>query len=164
MLDDSWAAGLWIFSTRLDHTRDYRQLSPIGPLATHRATLLQALDTVTPKRDGGTGLYDTVLAAYRAVQDGWDPGRVNSVVIMTDGRNEDRRGGTLEQLVGELRRTADPARPVQVIALGIGDQVSQVELDRIVRTTGGATFLARDPSQIGTIFRQAIAMRAAGPR
>jgi hypothetical protein len=164
MLDDSWAAGLWIFSTRLDNARDYRQLTPIGPLSSNRAALLRALATVTPKRDGGTGLYDTVLAAYRAMQDGWDPGRVNSVVIMTDGRNEDRRGGTLEQLVANLRKMIDPARPVQVIALGIGDKVSRAELERIVQTTGGATFLAPDPSQIGTILRQAIAMRAAGPR
>jgi Ca-activated chloride channel homolog len=164
MLDDSWAAGLWIFSTRLDSARDYRQLTPIGPLSTHRTELLRALTTVTPKRDGGTGLYDTVLAAYRAVQDGWDPGRVNSVVIMTDGRNEDRQGGTLDQLVAELRKTTDPARPVQVIALGIGDKVNRTELERITETTGGATFLAPDPSQIGKIFLQAIAMRAAGPR
>jgi hypothetical protein len=164
MLDDSWAAGLWIFSTRLDNARDYRQLTRIGPLSTHRAELLRALTTVTPKRDGGTGLYDTVLAAYLAVRDGWDPGRVNSVVIMTDGRNEDRRGGTLDQLVAKLRKTIDPARPVQVIALGIGDKVSRTELERITETTGGATFLAPDPSQIGKIFLQAIALRAAGSR
>jgi Ca-activated chloride channel homolog len=163
MLDDSWAVGLWIFSTRLDGARDYRQLARIGPLSAQRAELQRVLSTVQPKRDGGTGLYDTVLAAYRAVQDGWDPSRVNSVVILTDGRNEDRRGGTLDQLVVNLRKAIDPARPIQVIALGIGDQVSREELKRITATTGGGTFLASDPSRIGEVFVQAIGLRTAGP-
>ncbi|HEV7898274.1 MAG TPA: substrate-binding domain-containing protein [Planosporangium sp.] len=159
LFDDTWAAGLWIFSTQLDGISDYRQLVPIGPLAEQRQQLLNALTEVKPKRDGGTGLYDTTLAAYKAVQAGWDPSRVNSVVIMADGRNDDREGLSLDQLVDELKKTADPARPVQVIAIGIGTDVSEAELKRITDTTGGGTFIAPDPAKIGDVFLKAIALR-----
>jgi hypothetical protein len=159
LLDDTWAAGLWIFSTELDGRNDYRQLVPIQPLGVQRDELLRGLATIQPKENGGTGLYDTTLAAYKVVQDGWDASRVNSVVIMTDGRNEDPQGLSLDQLIDELKKTMDPVRPIQVIAIGIGDQVSEAELQRITSTTSGGTFIARDPAGMGAIILKAIALR-----
>jgi Ca-activated chloride channel homolog len=164
LLDDTWAVGLWIFSTQLDGGNDWKQLVPVGPLSSQRQRLAGALPAIQPKPNGGTGLYNTVLAAYKNVQAGWDPGRVNSVLIMTDGKNEDAPGLTLDQLVDDLKKAADPKRPVEVIALGIGDQVSQAELERITSTTGGATFLAPDPSKIGEIFIQALGLRPGANR
>ncbi|NJC81960.1 substrate-binding domain-containing protein [Planosporangium mesophilum] len=159
LFDDTWSAGLWIFSTQLDGANDYRQLVPIAPLSEQRQQLLAALGEVKSKRDGGNGLYDTTLAAYKAVQAGWDPSRVNSVVIMTDGMNDDQSGLSLDQLVEELRRVADPARPVQVIAVGIGNDVVEGDLKRITDTTGGGTFTTSDPSKVGDLFLKAIALR-----
>jgi secreted protein with Ig-like and vWFA domain len=158
-LDNSWAVGLWTFSTQLDGGNDWKQLVPIGPLSSQRQDLQAATAGIQPKPNGGTGLYNTVLAAYKNVQAGWDPGRVNSIVLMTDGKNEDAPGLTLDGLVEELKKAADPARPIEVIAIGIGDQVSQAELQRITDTTGGATFLAPDPAKIGEIFLQAVGLR-----
>jgi hypothetical protein len=160
LLDDSWAVGLWIFSSQLDGDKDYKQLVPIGPLPEQRTALQTATLGIRPKKDGGTGLYNTVFAAYEYVQSGWDPSRVNSIVLMTDGKNEVAGGLTLDQLITELKKVVDPARPIQVIAIGIGDQVSGPELKRITDTTGGGTFLAPDPAKIGEIFFQAIGKRA----
>jgi secreted protein with Ig-like and vWFA domain len=164
LLDDTWAVGLWAFSTQLDGGNDWRQLVPIGTVASQRQDLLAGLASIQPKPNGGTGLYNTVLAAYKNVQASWDPGRVNSVLIMTDGKNEKAPGLTLDQLVGQLKQAADPARPVEVIALGIGDQISQTELQTITDTTGGATFLAPDPSKIGEVFLQALGLRPGANR
>jgi Ca-activated chloride channel homolog len=132
---------------------------PIGPLSSQREELLRALTTIPGLVNGGTGLYNTILAAYRTVLDGWDPGRVNGILIMTDGKNEHAGGLTLAALLTQLKRLRDPARPVQVIALGIGDQVSEAVLQNITRTTGGGTFIARDPAKIGEIFIRAIGLR-----
>jgi len=159
LFDDSWAVGLWEFSTQLEGNNDYRQLVPIGTLADQRQDVISKLGGIRPKPNGETGLYDTTLAAYTAVQNGWDPGRVNSVVIMTDGKNEDGRGLSLDQLVDELKKAADPGRPVQVIAIGIGNEVSEAELRRITDAAGGGTFIAPDPSKVGDIFLKAIALR-----
>jgi hypothetical protein len=164
LLDDTWAVGLWTFSTQLDGGHDWKQLAPIGLLASQRQDLQSALSNVQTKANGGTGLYNTVLAAYKTVQAGWDPGRVNSIVLFTDGKNEDAPGLTLDQLVTELKKIQDPQRPVEVVALGIGDQVSEAELRTITDTTSGATFLAPDPGQIGEIFLKALALRPNTPR
>jgi Ca-activated chloride channel family protein len=159
LLDDTWAVGLWIFSTKLDSGNDWQQLVPIGPLSSQRPNLLAGLDLVRTKTNGGTGLYNTVLAGYKAVQATWDPSRVNSVVLFTDDRNEDAPGLTLDQLVAELTKIKDPARPVVVVALGIGNQVSEAELRSITDAIGGATFLAPDASQVGDTFLKALALR-----
>jgi Ca-activated chloride channel homolog len=163
LFDDSWAVGLWTFSTQLEGNNDYRQLVPIGKMSAQRAQLQQALAGVTPIPNGQTGLYDTVLAAYKAVQTGWDGNSVNSVVLLTDGQNQDPSGITLDQLVEQLKATMDPRQPIQVIAIGIGDEVSEAELTRITSTTGGGTFIARDPSAIGPIFLRALSLRPPVP-
>ena len=153
------AAGVWTFSTLLDGENDYKELVPIGPLSSQRSQLAAALTTIRPKPNGDTGLYDTILAGYKALQAGWDPGRVNSLVIMTDGQNDDKHGVTLDQLIGALKQIVDPKRPIQVIAIGIGTGVSRDELQKITSATGGGVFITADPSQIGDIFLQAIALR-----
>jgi hypothetical protein len=164
LFDESWAVGVWIFSTFLDGQKDYKQLVPIGPLTTQRTTLVQTLGTIKPKPTGDTGLYDTILAGYKAVQAGWDPGRINSLVVMTDGVNDDPTGITLDQLLAELQKTVDPAKPINVILIGIGTSVSQPDMEKITKATGGGTFLAPDPAKIGEIFIQAISLRTQAPR
>jgi hypothetical protein len=159
LFDDSWSVGLWTFSTKLDNGNDWRELLPIKPMSEQRAKLQQALTTVAPIPNGETGLYDTVLAAYKTVQAGWDPRSVNSVVLLTDGQNQDANGISLDALIEQLKGLVDPKRPIQVIAIGIGDDVSEAELTRITSTTGGGTFIARDPSAIGPIFIKALSLR-----
>jgi Ca-activated chloride channel homolog len=160
LFDDSWAVGLWVFSTDMDGHTPYKELVPIGPLTSQRAQLVAGLGSIQPKRNGNTGLYETVLAAYKTVQQGWDPGKVNSVIIMTDGQQDNPPNGmTLDQLVGELQKVVNPRQPVELIAIGIGTEVSKAELTRITETVGGGVFIANDPAQIGSIFLQAIALR-----
>ncbi|WP_432833216.1 substrate-binding domain-containing protein [Dactylosporangium sp. CA-092794] len=160
LFDDSWALGVWEFSTLMDGTKDYKQLVPIGPLVSQRAQCLQALSQIQPKKNGDTALYDTILAAYKAVQQGYESGRVNSIIVMTDGENDDPAGGlTLDQLIAELKKAADPAKPIQVILIGIGDKVGEAQMRQITDAVGGGTFVAPDPAKIGDIFLQAIALR-----
>ncbi len=159
LFDDQWTLGLWTFSTKLRGNIDYRQLVPIESLANGRTEMLSKLGNIQPVPNGNTGLYDTVLAAYKAVQKNWDPSRVNSVVIMTDGQNDDPGGMTLDDLISQLKSIENPAKPVQVIAIGIGTDVNESELQKITSTTGGGTFVTADPSKIGQIFLKAIALR-----
>jgi Ca-activated chloride channel family protein len=159
LFDDQWLVGLWTFSTKLNGANDYRELVPIASLAENRTKMAGALAKIVPVPNGSTGLYDTVLAAYKRVQQDWDPSRVNSVVIMTDGQNDDPSGITLPQLIAQLHQIADPARPVEVIAIGIGTDVSLTELNKIATATGGGAFVTSDPSNIADIFLKAISLR-----
>jgi secreted protein with Ig-like and vWFA domain len=78
---------------------------------------------------------------------------------MTDGQNDDPAGISLDDLIARLHTIADPAKPVEVIAIGIGTDVNQAELTRIAQATGGGAFVTSDPSKVGDIFQQAIALR-----
>ena len=158
LFDDSWEVGLWVFSAGLDAGKDYQQLVPIGPLTSQRDRLNAALDTIQPRRSGATGLYDTILAGYQTVQRDWDPGRGNSVVVITDGKNDDPAGLTRDQLLAQLREVADPQRPIQVILIGIGTDVTEADLSPIPQVTGGAAYVAADPAQIGDIFTRALTL------
>lgn len=158
LFDDSWQIGLWEFSTNLGGGRDYRRLVEIGPLSSQRGELEAALTQIQPTR-GDTGLFDTVLAAYEAVQEDWEQGQVNSIVLFTDGKNDDDNGISQQQLIAELEQIKDPERPVQVVLIGIGADVSKEELESITKVTGGGSFITEDPTKIGDIFLKAIALR-----
>ncbi len=159
LFDDKWSVGVWIFSTELDGARDWRELVPISPLTSKRQVLLESLNEISPKRNGNTGLYDTVLAAYKNVQDGWEAGKVNSLVVFTDGKNADANGLSQDQLIRELGKASDPKRPIRLVIIGIGTGVDKAELENITKATGGGVFVQEDPAKIDEIFLKAISSR-----
>ncbi|WBB74821.1 substrate-binding domain-containing protein [Micromonospora sp. WMMD1128] len=163
LFDDSWSIGLWTFSTNLQGPQDWRELVPIRPLSSNRGALQRGLANVRPS-NGDTGLYDTMLAAYKKVQQDWEPGKVNSIVLFTDGKNEDDNGISQKGLLAQLEKLKDDEQPVQVIIIGIGNEVNRAELKSITDTVGGGAFVTTDPSKIGEIFLQAIALRPPAPR
>ncbi|MEU2615251.1 VWA domain-containing protein [Micromonospora sp. NPDC007271] len=163
LFDDSWSIGLWTFSTNLNGPLDYREVVPIKPLSTNRNALRQGLASVKVSK-GDTGLYDTLLAAYEKVQEDWEPGKVNSIVLFTDGQNDDDNGISQKELLAKLKKLRDPEQPIQVIIIGIGKDVSRAELEPITAITGGRPFVTVDPAKIGEILLQAIALRPPAPR
>jgi Ca-activated chloride channel homolog len=161
LFDDKWAVGVWLFSTEMDGPKPYKQIVAIKPLSSARQELQGAIPKITPKKGGQTGLYDTVLAAYKAVQDGWQPGKVNSVILFTDGENQNPGGISQGALVTQLKKLNDPKRPVRLVIIGIGNEVNRNELETITRaTSSGGVFIAEDPAKIGDIFLEAIASRS----
>jgi len=149
--------GLTLFSTRLDGDRDYEELLPMRTVAEHQASgSLDQLRAVSAIPDGATGLYDSTSAIYRAAREQWETGRLNVVVVMTDGRNEDGDGIDLETLLAELRTLQDPRRPLPLIAIGIGPDASLDELTTMANATGGRAFTAPDPTALPTIFYTAL--------
>jgi hypothetical protein len=161
LFDDRWAVGVWLFSTDMDGKKPYKQIVPIRPLSSGRPELQASISKIVPKKNGQTGLYDTVLAAYRNVEDGWQAGKVNSVLLFTDGQNQNPGGISQATLVTELKKLNDPKRPVRLVIIGIGDEVNRNELETITKaTTSGGVFIAEDPAKIGDIFLEAIASRS----
>ncbi|AGZ39689.1 VWA domain-containing protein [Actinoplanes friuliensis] len=161
LFDDKWAVGVWIFSTELVGKRPWKQIVPISPLTSSRAQLQDSISQIVPKPKGATGLYDTALAAYKNVQDTWQAGRVNSVLLFTDGQDENPDGISQDKLVAELKRVQDPKRPVRMVIIGIGPGVDRNELETITNaTSSGGVFIAPDPAKISDIFLEAISSRS----
>ncbi|MCU1616885.1 MAG: von Willebrand factor type, partial [Frankiales bacterium] len=65
----------------------------------------------------------------------------------------------LGALVDTLRREADPARPVKVIAVGVGTDADLDALRQITSATGGATYSALDPNDLKTVLFDALRQR-----
>jgi Ca-activated chloride channel family protein len=161
LFDDRWAVGCWIFSTDMVGKRPWKELLPIVPLAADRSEVQQCIPKIVPKKSGNTGLYDTALAAYKSVLDSWQGGRVNSVIIMTDGVNDNDEGITQQQLVQQLTKLKDPRRPVRMVIIGIGPDVDPKELQTIANvTSAGGAYVTPDPAKISDIFLQAMATRS----
>jgi uncharacterized protein YegL len=85
---------------------------------------------------------------------------VNSVLLITDGANDDDASSTpIEQLVSTLKTEADPAKPVKVIAVGIGTDADMAALRQIAGATNGAAYQAVDPRDLETVLFDALRQR-----
>jgi len=167
LVPGDYALGLWFFAYQLAGDQDWAELVPIRKLETDvdgrsQRELLDAQLAVLPERltPGGTGLYDTTLAAVRAARANYDPSAVNSVLVMTDGTNEDdERGITQENLLIQLTAEADPTRPIKVIGVALGPDADLSALERIAEATGGAAYSAVDPTDLQTVLFDALRQR-----
>ncbi|TDQ04469.1 substrate-binding and VWA domain-containing protein [Labedaea rhizosphaerae] len=149
--------GLWLFSTNLDGPKDYKELLPVETVQQLRDSGgLSKLDAVKKAPRGATGLYDTVLAGYQNARANWEPGKINVVVVMTDGKNEDAHGISRQDLLGQLAKLQDPRRPIPVIGIGIGPDIDVDELQTISKATGGQAFTTPDPTKITNVFYAAL--------
>jgi hypothetical protein len=165
-LPSTWELGLWAFSQGLGHgDSDHLELAPVRELGersggtTQRETLTEAVQRLPALTAGGTGLYDTALAAYQTGVAGYDPQRFNSVVLLTDGRNDDDDGISLPKLLDALRGRRDPARPVPLITIGIGPDADTSALRQIAEATGGHSYVVRDPRDLQAVFDDALLER-----
>ncbi|MFV2116331.1 substrate-binding domain-containing protein [Micromonospora sp. LOL_025] len=158
LLLDNSELGMWVFSTKVDGDRDHREILPVAPLdTTQRERLAERLAAVRVKPRGGTGLYDTTLAAYRDARRNWTPGRINLVLIMTDGRDEDGESIGRSRFLAELAALQDPRRPLPIVFIGLGKDIDPDELETIAEVTGGQVFRTEQPSGIRQIFYSALA-------
>ncbi|MCO6007045.1 substrate-binding and VWA domain-containing protein [Actinoallomurus purpureus] len=169
ILPDDTDLGLWTFSTKLQGSQDYRTEVPIGPLSTRlgsgtrRQAILSALGRVRPKPDGDTGLYDSVLAAFRSMKNSYKPGYYNTVLVLTDGKNDDANGISLSNLLRTLKKENDPNEPVMVLFIGFGPDVDMASMQKIAAETDGAAYQAMKPQEIQRIFLNTVARRICAP-
>ena len=157
--------GVWVFSTARNGDLDWEDLSPIAPLAdqAHKAEIAGIIQSLPARLGGATGLYDTTLAAVQRVRESYDPEKVNSVLLITDGRNEDENGIDLDTLLGELAKMDDPTKPVPVIMIGFGPDTDLAAMQRIAQATKGAAYSASRPEDLGTVLVDALSQRTCRP-
>ncbi|MGV9775429.1 extracellular solute-binding protein [Streptosporangium sp. NPDC003464] len=142
--------GLWMFSTRRDGAKDHLELAPLATVdAAQRKNLRARLGGLTP--DGGTGLYDTALAAYGHVRDRHSGDAINAVVFLTDGKNEDVESISLKNLLPGLR--AESAEDsVRMFTIAYGQDADLGVLRTISEATDAAAYDSREPGSIDQVF------------
>jgi hypothetical protein len=171
LFPDTSSVGLWAFSSpEQGGGQAWQELvaigkltDPVGQAPSRRAALAAQSATLRERLGGETALYDTVIAATRAVRAGYEPGASNSVVLITDGRNEIEGGIDLPTTVQTLRAEADPTRPVPLIAIAIGPDADTDALRQLAEATDGQAYLAENPADIRTVFLDALSQRTCRP-
>ncbi|WP_232498849.1 substrate-binding domain-containing protein [Agromyces humatus] len=157
--------GVWVFSTARNGELDYEDLAPIAPLAdtAHTQQIAGIIQSLPERLGGATGLYDSTLAAVKRVRESYDPEKVNSVLLITDGRNEDENGIALDALLAELKKMDDPAKPVPVIMIGFGPDTDLAAMQQIAQVTKGAAYSASKPEDLGIVLVDALSQRTCRP-
>jgi len=157
--------GLWSFVTGLAD-QDAQVLVPLGPVTdpvggpggeSRRQALTTAVAGLDPVPGGGTPLYDAVLAAYREATANYTYGRLNAVLVVTDGRNDDPGSSDLAKLLDTLRVEYDGVRPVRVITAAYGADAETGALRRIADVTGGRSYRALTAAQVRAAFASVLA-------
>ena len=161
---------MWVFSTNQNGTTPYAELVPIGEMSqqvaggsTRRKALIDASNGLTGRVHGNTGLYDTTLKAVEDVRKNYDPSKVNTVVLMTDGKNENPGGMTLAALLAGLKTSQAKLLPVPVFTIGIGPQADMNALGQISKATGGKAYSVKDPTDVRSVFLDAVVQRRCTP-
>ena len=159
---DADEVGLWVFSTDLLEGPDpnFTELVPVAPIGSQRSRLSEQIVAQFPTN--GTPLYDVASKAYAAMLQSYDPSKINAIVFLTDGVNDD---GVLDddetefdRLISQLQSGSEGAasRPVRVFTISYGDGADTVTLKAIAQATSAAHYDASNPATIQQVFTAVI--------
>jgi Ca-activated chloride channel family protein len=142
--------GLWTFSTpEAGQTQPYRELVPTGSVKSVLPTYRQKVDALVA--EGGTALYTTTRDAVAAVQDSFEPDRINAVVLLTDGKNEYRPDNNLPKLLSDIGGE-DTETSVRVFPIAYGTAADLGILKQIATASRAAAYDASDPASITNVL------------
>lgn len=147
LLPDSGSVGLWVFAGKMDGNKDYRVITAVKPLdsktggETHRSVLIRLASTIDKNLSGGgTGLYDTTIAALRNMHANYDHKAVNVIILLSDGGNSDKTGASLNDVVAEIKKLNTGKQHVAIYTAGLGADADYDALRKIADTSGGYTY------------------------
>ena len=128
---------------------------PVSPLGGDRETLKGKIDML--QGVSGTPLYDALNTAHRYMQARAKPGRINAIIVLSDGEDMNSQI-SLDDLKRQLRGPTegnDPA-PVRVFPIIYGQDAPPKALEEIAEASGGQVFNASDPRRIKLVFQQVV--------
>ena len=152
--------GLRIFTTDIQGTGDptdaFIDLVPYGRIGDNREELRRRIDGLVPLN--GTPLYDVTGASYATAVENFDPTRINAVVLLTDGVNDDGNidddSRQLDELLADLRAGGEgqATRPVRVFTIAYSADAAAGDLRRIAEASTAASYTSTDPTSINQVL------------
>jgi Ca-activated chloride channel family protein len=109
-------------------------IDPLDELGNNRQRLASTIDNLAA--GGNTALLDGIRAAYVRLQQEGDSERINAIVAMTDGL-ENNSSIDLYQLQQEIQRGNRDGVPVVIFAIAFGDDADYEVLQAIADASGG---------------------------
>jgi Ca-activated chloride channel family protein len=108
----------------------------LDAMANNRTTLTSTVEGLSA--GGNTALLDAIAAAYDRLQALGDKERINAIVAMTDGKENNSTIG-LDALTRKLRDGNQRGVPVVIFCIAYGSDADLGTLQRISDATGGQT-------------------------
>jgi Ca-activated chloride channel family protein len=155
--------GLWEFSTDLpggEHGGDYRELVTLGPLneivdgRERKSRIVDELNALDPEND--TALNDTVVAAYESMRRQYEAGSQHTIVLLTDGRNDDYDTISHEQMLGQLQSMGQPGQPIDIVSIAYGEGPDLDKLAEISEVVGGRVISSPEVARLDRLFIEAL--------
>lgn len=136
----------------------------VEPLAKDgvRSKLNKAVDGAMTYVDmnGDTPLYDATWTAYQYMTKTYDAKYVNAVVVLTDGKNDNPKGGLdLTGLLAKLKASYTKDKPIKIVTISLSRETDPDALRAISKTTGGLFYQVDKPEQITSVFIDAFLHR-----
>jgi Ca-activated chloride channel homolog len=159
---DEDEVGLRIFSTALTSKKEefFLDLVPVGPIGVQREGLRRKIDGLQPVQ--GTPLYNVAAESYKTMVEGYDATKINAVVLLTDGKNDDGvrsdDAAQLSTLLADLQSGSEGAqsRPVRVFPIAYGKDADLAILRQIAEATRAAVYDASNPATIEQVFTNVV--------
>ncbi|WP_243075358.1 substrate-binding and VWA domain-containing protein [Microbacterium sp. SS28] len=152
--------GVWAFTTGISSEagENIAVLRDVTPLASDLESLQSSIEDLKFSNRQGTPLYDAIAAAYDEMKLRAEPGRINAIVVLSDGQDTDS-AMSLDSLIakiGKASREGSDAAPVRIFPIAYGEGADTSALQRIAEATGGQWFDASDPAKIDLVFASVI--------
>ena len=145
--------GLRIFSTNISpkEPTDFLDVVPIAEISGNREAIARKISSLVPTE--GTPLYSTSSASFEFMKTQYDPARINAVVLLTDGRNEDDFTD-LNATIAKLRSGSEgqSSSPIRLFTIAYGQDADKAVLKRLSEATNAASYDASDPQTINKVF------------
>jgi Ca-activated chloride channel family protein len=135
--------GLITFSTTVD------QAVPLDELSRNRGILLDEINQL--QAYGDTSLLDAVDQAYAELRSLQDVERINAIVVMTDGR-ENNSSVRLDTLTERIRRGNQQDTPIVIFCIGYGSDADEGTL-RILAESSGGQYYTGDLDTIRRLYK-----------
>lgn len=154
-LDPGDEVGIRVFSPPAPDGNSFAELAPVAPLR-DRAVALAAVGQLSTQPRGGSQLYAALRAAIGGLRSGFDPTRINAVVLVTDGRNEDATDNDLDALLRMVAKEASLSG-VQVFPVAFGTGADRNALERIADESRTQLYEVVDPTGIDQVLLELVA-------
>ncbi|MEZ5258669.1 MAG: substrate-binding domain-containing protein [Ilumatobacteraceae bacterium] len=159
---DDDEVGLWVFTTDIDQNDvidddpGYVELVPVSRVGNVRERLRNEIDRYPPLN--GTPLYGVTQSAFDAMTASYDTTKINAIVLLTDGVNDDGVASDdstqLNALINSMRSGTEGSRsqPVRVFSISYGADADTATLRRISEASNAALYEAANPKTIEQVF------------
>lgn len=152
--------GVWAFTTgvKSDKGNNVVPLREFAPLGGDKENVSNSLNDLRQAKKGGTPLYDSIATTYDYMVKKAEPGRINAIVVLTDGADTDS-SISLESLLVKINSSAKEGStdaPVRIFTIAYGKDANKDILKRISAASGGQMFDASDPTKIQDVFTSVI--------